>query len=671
MVDGEFGEFLDHETLSVLLWQNRRDDKALGFFEKVRTESLVGPFSGRDGSDNRRDLPMTGPSLSLAAKLRHALAQIPYLPRAFKLVWTAARLWTVAWAVLLCVQGLLPAATVLLMRSVVNSLVSLMNAHGDGKALGHTLVLAALMAAVMLLSEALSSVTSWVRTAQAELVQDHVLSLVHEQAMRLDMSFYETPEYYDQLHRARVDAVSRPLALLENAGGLIQNSISLAAMAVILMTYAWWLPFALLFGTLPALLAAGRATWRFHQWRLRNTHNERRTRYYDMMLTWHQAAAELRLFDLGGRFRAAYQGLRAKLRRERLDLARKQMAAELFAGLIGLVVMGATMAWLVLRSVRGLANLGDLALFYQVFIQSQRLMRALLGSVAEGYRSILFLKDLFEFLELKPVVIDPEQPIALPPGEPFEVRLERVSFRYPGSRATALSDFSLTLPAGKITAIVGENGAGKSTLIKLLCRFYDPEEGAVSMAGVDLRALSQADLLRRITVLFQEPVHYHDTAANNVAFGDPAAGPLPDQIQAAARAAGAHGPISRLPKGYNTVLGKWFGGAELSVGEWQRVALARAFIRQASFIVLDEPTSAMDSWAEADWMARFRDLVAGRTALMITHRFTTALKADLIHVMERGQIVESGSHSELLALNKRYAQSWRLQMDGRTTQING
>jgi len=242
------------------------------------------------------------------------------------------------------------------------------------------------------------------------------------------------------------------------------------------------------------------------------------------------------------------------------------------------------------------------------------------------------------------------------------IRLSEISFRYPGSQRHALKDFNLSIPAGKMVAIVGENGAGKSTLIKLICRLYDPESGQISIDGINLRDFALDDLRRQITILFQEPVHYHTTAAENIWHGDISTPLSKPKIEAAAQAAGADTPINRLPEGYESILGKWFGGSELSVGEWQRVALARAFLRQAPIIILDEPTSAMDSWAEADWMARFRDLTAERTSIIITHRFTTAMQADIIHVMMAGQIVESGSHQELLALGGRYAQSWRAQM---------
>jgi ATP-binding cassette subfamily B protein len=318
------------------------------------------------------------------------------------------------------------------------------------------------------------------------------------------------------------------------------------------------------------------------------------------------------------------------------------------------------MVWQVLQ---GLASLGDLALFYQAFTRGQNLMRSLLRNVGQIYSNSLFLGNLFEFLELEPQIVDPPKPLPASSTLKEGIHLRRIRFRYPGSERVVLHDFDLTIPAGQIVAIVGANGAGKSTLLKLLCRFYDPEAGSIELDGIDIRHLSLDELHRQITVLFQLPVFYHATAGLNIAIGDLKASPSAVQIEAAARSAGAHEFIARLPRGYDTLLGKWFAdGTELSGGEWQRIALARAFLRQAPIVVLDEPTSFMDSWAEAKWLARFRTLVEGRTAIVITHRFTTAMQADMIHVMDEGQIVESGSHAELSAQAGLYAQSWRTQM---------
>jgi ATP-binding cassette subfamily B protein len=576
-------------------------------------------------------------------------------------VWSASRHWTVAWAVLLVLQGALPVATVYLTRMVVDSLVAATRNAGGWTTLQPTLFLIAAMVGVLLLMEGLRSLAGWVRAMQAELVQDHVYALIHAKAATLDISFYDTPNYYDRLHRARVDALNRPMQLLENIGSLLQNGLTLAAMATVLLTYTLWLPVVLIGSTLPALWVMTRYTLEFHRWRLRNTVNERRTRYYDWLLSWRDAAMELRLFALGGHYQGLFQQLRGQLRSERMRLIRGQVLAEVGAGSLAVVATGLAIVWMAWRVTQGLASLGDVALFYQVFTQGQRLMRTSLENAGDVYRNILFLENLFEFLALEPQVHEPVQPIPFPDRVRAGIRFEAATFRYPESERLALDRLSVEIPAGQTVAFVGANGAGKSTLIKLLCRFYDPDGGRITLDGIDLRDMLLDDLRRQITVLFQEPVRYHTTAAENIALGDLAARPTTAAIAAAARAAGAEALIMRLPHQYETALGKWFGGAELSVGEWQRIALARAFLRHASLLILDEPTSAMDSWAEADWLTRFRRLAAGRTTVIITHRFTTAMQADYIYVMEGGRVAEAGSHSSLLALNGRYGQSWRTQ----------
>ena len=585
------------------------------------------------------------------------LRSIPHLPKALGLVWNGAKGWTVAWGALLVVQGLLPAATVYLTRELINALVA--------REIRLSITLAAAMAAVLLLGELLRGAIGWIRAVQSELVQDHINSLIHRKSVEVDLSFYDLPEYFDHLHRARSEAGYRPVALLESMGSLLQNGITLAAMLVILAPYGFWLPVALLAGTMPALYVVVRYTLLQHAWRLRTTADERRTWYYDWLVTARESAAELRLFDLGGRFRGAYQALRSRLRAERLDMARSQALAQLAAGAAALAVAGAAMAWIGWRALQGRATLGDLALFYQAFSQGQGLMRSLLENVGQIYSNSLFLGDLFQFLALQPGIKNPAKPALLPEDSrcPLGVEFRDVTFHYPGSRRLVLDRVSLSIPAGKIAAVVGTNGAGKSTLVKLLCRFYDPQSGGIELGGTDLRAFAAEDLRRHITALFQPAVPYNATVAENIALGDHAAVPDAARLQEAARSAGADEVIGRLPAGYDAILGTWFeDGTDLSAGEWQRLGLARAFLRPAPVIVLDEPTSAMDPWAEAAWLTRFRSAVSGRTTLLITHRFTTARHADVVYVMDQGRIVESGSHDELVARNGKYAQAWRVTL---------
>ena len=597
----------------------------------------------------------------LSSKLRKALAQLPHLPRALRLVWDVARPWTIAWIVLLIVQGLLPAATVYLTKLVVDGVVASVRNGSSWPNVKPVLLLLIMLAGVLLLMEVVRNAINWVRTVQSELLQDHITALIHEKSVAADLAFYELSDYYDHLHRARAEARYRPVALLGNLGALLQNAITLLAMGAILIPLGPWLALALLVSTLPAFYVVLHYALAEYQWRQRTTADERRAWYYDWIMTTAEAAAELRLFGLGKYFQSNYKDLRGRLRGERLQLMRRQGVAELVASLIALLIVGAALGWMVWKALHGLVTLGELAMIYVAFNQGQGLMRTLLENAGQLYGNSLFLGNLFEFLALKPLVTEGS-------GRKVSdvevgITFKDVSFSYPDASGRALDDFTMTIPCGKIVAIVGPNGAGKSTLLKLLCRFYDPDSGAIEIDGNDLRNIATEDLRRLITVLFQQPFHYNTTVRENVLYGDLNAAPSDEEFGNAIRAAGADEIVARLPNEEQTLLGRWFaGGTELSVGEWQRIALARAFLRHAPIIILDEPTSALDPWAEADWLERFRELAVGRTAIIITHRFTTAMHADVIHVMDRGRIVESGSHHRLLEQSGLYAESWTRQM---------
>ena len=571
---------------------------------------------------------------------------------------------TLLWGVLLVVQGLLPVATVQLTRLLVDRLAGAVGSGAAWSTVEPVLTIAAAMAAVLVLTEVLQVCVEWIRTAQAELIQDHVSRLVQTKSISVDMAFYEKAQFFDHLHRARTDAASRPLALLESTGSAFQNTITLVAMAAVLLPYGLWLPPALLISTMPAFYVVVRASRRHHAWWNDSTLTRRRIQYFDALLTEPFAAGEVRLFDLGRHFQSGYQALRTRFRTERLALLKEQFRSRLAAEFVALTISASAMVWMLYRAVSGVVTLGDVALFYQAFQRGQGLVRTLLSSVGQIYSNSLYVANLFEFLQLKSTIVDTADAIPAPRRLRSGIRFNDVSFRYPGSSTHSLQNFSAFIPAGRVVALVGENGAGKTTLLKLIARFYDPESGSIEFDGVDIRRLSLASLRQAITFMFQVPGSYQFSARENIGLGNLGAAADNAAIEQAARTAAADEIIRRLPGGYDSLLGRFFpGGTELSGGEWQRIALARAFMRPADLMLLDEPTSAMDSWAETDWYERLRRHAQSRTVILATHRLTIAMRADLIHVISNGRIAESGNHDELLRSDGLYAKAWKAQVE--------
>jgi ATP-binding cassette subfamily B protein len=397
--------------------------------------------------------------------------RLTYFRRTLALVWAATGGLTAAWLAVLMVQGLVPVATVWLTKPLVDGVTAAVGAGATWEGVRPILGIAGLMIGLVVLAEFLRLAVQWISQLQSELVQDHVSDLIHAKATSVDMAFYETPADLDRLYRVRFDASSRPLALLEGTGALIQNAITVVGIGALLLQYGVWLVLPLLIGTIPAFIVVLRASRQYHDWWVGTTTDRRRTQYFGDLLTGAPSAAEVRLFGLGQHFRSSYRALRLVLRTERLRLLRRQSLIRLGAEFIAMLSAAGTVGWMIWRALAGLASLGDIALFYQAFQRGQGLIKALFGNVNQLYSNSLFLENLYDFLDLKPSVVAPPDPAPLPARLTSGVRFSGVSFRYPGTDRLALEHFDLEIPAGRTVAIVGANGAGKSTLIKLLARF--------------------------------------------------------------------------------------------------------------------------------------------------------------------------------------------------------
>jgi ATP-binding cassette, subfamily B, bacterial len=583
------------------------------------------------------------------------------LGRAVSLVLKSSRGLTIANLLLTVLQGLLPLIPLYLMKYLIDSIDAVIN--GNSTTSYHDIgVIIALMGAAALLTALAKAIGSIVEQTQAAVVTDYMQDILHGKSLEVDLAYYEDSRFYDTMHRAQGEAPFRPTSIVNGLISTAQNGVSLLAMVGLLLSFHWFIAVVLVAAALPGVFVKIRFSKISWNWQRGRTETERKAWYKHWLLTSAGHAQEIRLLGLGEYFRKRYRALRTILRKESLGIAGKKAAADLITQVVATVLVYGSLAFIAWQAFGGLITIGGMVLYFQAFQKGLGYLKGLLGSLADLYEGNLFLSNLFDFLDLRPMVTDPSEPKPFPSPIREGIALDGVSFEYPSSHIKALDGASLSIRPGEMLALVGENGSGKSTLIKLLCRLYDPDSGIITVDGTSIRDFTLEEHRRNVSVIFQEYARYHLTAGENIRLGDVQHAPDESAIRKAAATAGIDTLISGLPEGYDTVLGRWFkGGKELSTGEWQKMALARAFIRDAPIIILDEPTSALDARAEQDLFATFRDLVRGRTAIVISHRFSTVRMADRIALMHKGRIEELGTHEELMARNGRYREMFSIQ----------
>lgn len=604
-----------------------------------------------------------GNTLRILRQLSQIFAVFQYTGRAVELVWNTSRPLTIIQAGLTLVAGLLPAAIAYFGKLIVDQVV-VAQASGLEQdrlyALGYLAIEAVAVALLAGSQRGLTVSQSLLRV----LLGQKVNVLILQKALTLDLAHFEDSEFYDKMTRARREASSRPLSLVSRTFNIVQNAISLVTYGWLLLQFSFWTVAVLLLSALPAFIAetrfAGEA-FRLFRWRTPET---REQNYLEFLIANESPAMEVQLYQLGSKLLDRYHSIFNRLFGEDRDLTIRRGVWGYLLSLLSTAAFYLAYAWIVVEAIAGRISLGDMTMYLIVFRQGQTTFSGTLSSIGGMYEDNLYLSNLYEFLEQKIPKPRGKAKIGSIPGD--GIRFENVSFKYPGSLQIALKNVSLHLKPGDKLAIVGENGSGKTTLIKLLTRLYTPDEGRILLDGLDLQEWDIEVLHKRIGVIFQNFVRYQFTVGENIGVGEVENLEDKSRWQTSAEKGMAQPFIEQMPEKYQTQLGRWFkGGQELSGGQWQKIALSRAFMRtKADILVLDEPTAAMDAEAEYQIFDRLRSLTQKQMVILISHRFSTVRMADMIVVLAAGELVEQGTHQELLQLGGRYARLFQLQAAG-------
>ena len=609
----------------------------------------------------KRKLNVKSATSTLLGSWQERIRALHHVPVLARIVWESGP--GVVCGVFTCrvVAALMPLGMLAVSRKILDAV----QAHYSGKALPAEFWY--LVAAEFVLAGvgAIASRTvGFFDTLLADRFTRHVSLMVMGHASRLDLASYEDPLFYDKLERARVQATDR-IGMIQSMGMAAQQVVAAVSLSLGILWFSPWILVLLVAAVIPAFLGESHFAFIGFAQNISQTPVKRQLDYLRVLGASKESAKELRLFGLSGFLSGQYERLANGIYEQNVKLARRRLWAGAALALLSTSAYYGAYAWVIYKTVTGALTWGTLQFLTGAIAGASLNIQSVFSTFSSIADQSLFLTDLVEFMEVQPQIRSLPNALPAPRAMRDSFVFENVTFTYPGSSRPVLDNLDFRIEPGERIALIGENGQGKTTLVKLLTRLYDPTSGRILLDGVDLREYNIEDLHSRIGVIFQDFVRYEMTARENIAVGQIERDETDDAIHEAARKSLADGVIARLPNGYDQLLGRRFeGGVDLSGGEWQKMALARAYYRDAWLMILDEPTASLDARSEYDLFRRFAELTEGKTALLISHRFSTTRMADRIVVLENGRIAEQGSHQQLVSLGGRYAGMFELQAAG-------
>jgi ATP-binding cassette subfamily B protein len=573
--------------------------------------------------------------------------KIKHFGDSLKLVWKSAPGWALTIIVISVLRSLLPLVLIWLLKDLIDGITAAASAH-TVTPLSSVLCLIIAVVMIWLADEAASDFGNFVRKKQSMKLEEYMYGLIHAKSISLDLINFERPEYYDSLSRASREAPWRPNSILNNLVSMFRGLLSLVLMAGLLAFLHWAIALLLLVVNIPGIWLRLRYADILYNFQRQQTPEARKTAYFNWLLTGDRPSREIRLFGLGNYFTELFKKSFLRTKEEEIRIIRKRTYIELFSDLIKAGAVLITLLFIAHQTLTRSLTIGQMAMFVLAFRQGMIYIKEFFSSLAGLYEDSLFTRDIFEFLRLEEKVhaIPPVQDL---PGFNKSFEVIDLSFTYPGNNCKTINNVSFEIKKGEIIALAGPNGAGKSTLVRLLCRLYDPDSGSIKCDDINIKNMNPERYRKLLSVVFQDFMLYNLNAGENIRLGNIDMEKADEEIIAAAKVTGIHDLISTLPNVYSAMIGNLFDDSrELSWGEWQKLALSRALFRDAPVLILDEPSSALDADTEYEIFSRFREIVRGRTSILISHRFTNVSLADRIIVLDKGTIAETGTHEELM-----------------------